>query len=242
MASAYIRTPEWRAALAERNKLTKRKFPKGFDSKSRLYRIWKAMHFRCYQESHEAYARYSARGITVCDEWRNNYGPFCSWALENGYREDLTLDRRDNNLGYTPNNCRWIPLADQNANRSDNLPPFTAFGETKSLKEWSVDNRCIVSYQCLWHRIRIGREIEWALLTPQNQQRRRKPMSQETKDRIGAANQRAARLRSPAKKARIADIHFQNSKKIPRNATTGQFQKSSCTEQSNHPERQLEPL
>lgn len=186
----YVRTAAHRAAIAASNALHKRKFPVGFDCRSRLYRIWRAMLFRCYQPSHKAHAGYSKRGITVCNAWRRDYAAFMRWALSSGYAADLTLDRRNNCRGYSPGNCRWITRAAQNANRSDSLPPITAFGKTKSLKEWAADPRCCVTYRCLWTRIRTGRMPEWALSTPINHERRRKPHSEATRRKLSESARR----------------------------------------------------
>lgn len=175
--------------------------------RSRLYNIWRAMKMRCYNPSHEAYKRYSSAGITVCDEWRDSFQNFRSWALENGYSHELTIDRNDNTKGYYPENCSWETYRVQERNKSKILR-ITAFGETKLACEWAEDSRCIVSAKNLGRRIASGRDPEWAISTPNKQGIRRKPMSEETKDRI-------------AQKAR--------ERQTPRNATTGHFLKQSIT-------------
>ena len=83
------------------------------DYKTRLYRIWADMKSRCYYEKNNHYDTYGGRGITVCDEWKNDFVLFRNWALANGYSDELTLDRKDNNIGYTPDNCRWVTRAAQ---------------------------------------------------------------------------------------------------------------------------------
>ena len=88
--------------------------------KSRLYHIYSAMKQRCGNPNNSAYSRYGARGITVCDEWKNNPDAFIEWALSHGYTDDLSIDRIDNHKGYSPENCRWIPLDRQASNRSCN--------------------------------------------------------------------------------------------------------------------------
>ena len=85
---------------------------------TRLYNIWIGMRMRCENTADKrAYWYYGARGITVCEEWSKNYMAFKEWALSNGYSDDLTIDRIDNDKGYSPDNCRWITLAEQQRNR-----------------------------------------------------------------------------------------------------------------------------
>jgi hypothetical protein len=150
---------------------------------SRLYNIWKAMIFRCHYPSHSAFKRYSAKGIIVCPEWRHDYIAFRDWAVAHGYEATLQIDRIDNDKSYYPENCRFVSARQNCLNKSDTLKG-TAFGEMKTLSEWSEDSRCIVPYQCLWNRLRRGRTLEWALINPQHSSSRRKPHSEETKRRI----------------------------------------------------------
>ena len=93
--------------------------------KSRLYEVWKNMKKRCTNPSVHNYHRYGGRGITVCDEWRNDFQAFYEWAMANGYDENApymqcTIDRIDNDSGYSPDNCRWVDAATQNRNKSSN--------------------------------------------------------------------------------------------------------------------------
>ena len=102
---------------------------------NRLYRIWTNMKSRCNNPNFPSYRYYGARGIKVCDEWKDNFLIFESWALANGYRDDLSLDRVDNNGNYEPSNCRWATLREQAGNKSNNVM-ITINGETKHLREW----------------------------------------------------------------------------------------------------------
>ena len=83
---------------------------------SRLYRIWVCMHNRCYRKCYHAYNHYGGRGITICDEW-HDFQAFQYWAIENGYNDDLSIDRIDNDKGYYPDNCRWVTMEEQNRNK-----------------------------------------------------------------------------------------------------------------------------
>lgn len=86
------------------------------DYKTRIYRIWRGMKHRCQCVGNKDWENYGGRGITVCDEWQE-FVPFRDWALANGYEANLTIDRAENDNGYTPQNCRWVTISEQNRNR-----------------------------------------------------------------------------------------------------------------------------
>lgn len=89
-------------------------------SKTRLYKEWASMKKRCTPNSRDRRAYYE-RGIKVCDEWKLNFMSFYDWAIQNGYNDNLSIDRIDNNLGYTPDNCRWVPITEQQSNKRNNI-------------------------------------------------------------------------------------------------------------------------
>lgn len=102
----------------------------------RLYGIWKNMINRCHLEKDKRYNNYGARGIYVCDEWRNSYESFRDWSYENGYTDELSIDRINNNDGYYPENCRWADDYTQ-MNNTRRSKYVTYKGVAHTLSEWS---------------------------------------------------------------------------------------------------------
>ena len=90
---------------------------------------------RCYYEKYPWYKDYGERGITICDEWLHDFQTFYDWAIDNGYRDDLTIDRIDVNGNYEPSNCRFATPKQQARNRRSNRN-YTINGETHCLIEW----------------------------------------------------------------------------------------------------------
>ena len=104
--------------------------------KTRLYETWHHMKQRCYDKNIKGYKNYGGRGITVCEEWKNDFKKFYDWAMQNGYTEELTIDRIDNNGNYEPSNCRWVTIKIQNRNTRANRN-ITYNDETHCLVEWA---------------------------------------------------------------------------------------------------------
>lgn len=129
-------------------------------SKTRLHKLWRGMKDRCYNPKCPSYPHYGNRGITVCEEWEQDFKAFYDWAMGNGYQEGLSIDRIDNDKGYSPDNCRWTTIAIQNRNKR-NLRYVTINGITKTLAEWCRHYN--VSSSIVYQRIRNGWTPEEAL-------------------------------------------------------------------------------
>jgi len=132
-------------------------------SKTRLYRIWSLMKDRCENKNSPSYRKYGSRGIKVCDEWHSS-SAFIEWALSNGYREDLSLDRIDFDGDYCPENCRWADAFVQGNNRRGNRV-ITLYGKTQTLAQWCREYN--QGYRLVHRRItQLGWDVEKALTTP----------------------------------------------------------------------------
>ena len=128
---------------------------------TRLYGIWSDMRLRCYDEKNIAYHRYGGRGITICNEWKNDVKAFYDWATANGYMDSLTIDRIDNEGNYCPENCRWATVKEQASNRRSNIL-VTHNGKTQTMKEWA--NEVGIPYKVVWSRMqKLGWNAERAL-------------------------------------------------------------------------------
>lgn len=128
-------------------------------SDTRLYQCWKDMKGRCLRPSSSRFHTHGGRGISLCPEW-HNFEPFCEWALAHGYRDDLTIDRIDNDGGYCPENCRWTTLVVQGNNRRTNV--FVEYnGERLTVADLS--RRTGVKLNTLRSRLRKGASVEAAI-------------------------------------------------------------------------------
>ena len=134
---------------------------------NREYRIWQNIKRRCYYQKHNRFKYYGARGITMCEEWKNNFKSFLNWSLANGYRDDLTIDRIDNNGNYEPSNCRWVTYKEQCNNTSRNKY-ITFNGKTMTMAQWSRELGLKPS--TIPTRLSRGWTIEKTLSTPNNKE------------------------------------------------------------------------
>lgn len=132
-------------------------------SNSRLYRIWQNMKNRCYNSNVDRYDRYGGRGITVYEKWRDSFEAFYKWAIDNGYSDKLSIDRKDVNGNYTPDNCRWISM-DKQADNKSNSRIFEYNGEAHTVSEWS--KILGISRDIIWNRIKRGWDIERVFTQP----------------------------------------------------------------------------
>lgn len=130
--------------------------------RARLYTIWANMNMRTSNPNNSCWKDYGGRGITICEEWKD-YEAFKRWATENGYEPNLTIDRIDNDKGYSPDNCRWITRKMQCYNRRSNH--LLKYGdEEKTIQEWA--DQFNLKRNTLVHRLKLGWSIEKALETP----------------------------------------------------------------------------
>lgn len=131
-------------------------------SKTRLYNIWCLMRSRCEKEYRPFYKRYGGRGITVCEEWQTFEG-FRDWAVWNGYADNLSIDRINNDGNYEPNNCRWATSTQQTRNTSQSIS-VEYQGKKYALAD--LANKKGLSYMCLYKRIKKGMTVEEAVEKP----------------------------------------------------------------------------
>ncbi len=128
-----------------------------------IYRLWFYMKERCYNPGVLSFEYYGGRGITVCNEWIDDFPKFCSWALENGWKKGLQLDRQNNNEGYSPDNCRFTtPTINGRNKRNNKILDF--MGQKKSLSEWAEIYN--IKPALVSKRINANWDIERALTAP----------------------------------------------------------------------------
>lgn len=144
---------------------------------TRLYTIWSNMKKRCYNPNREAYKWYGRKGIKVCDEWQE-FVPFMQWALNNGYTEELVLDRKDSSKNYDPNNCQWITNSENSIKATEQRigrpvkgnESITYNDKTQTIREWAAE--LDIPYKTLYHRIQVRKwDIEKALTQPKGHNR-----------------------------------------------------------------------
>lgn len=143
-----------RNSKKQREIVSKLNFKHGYAHKEKLYNVWKSMKCRCFCPNDKSYKNYGARGISVCDEWRNDYIAFRLWAYCNGYRDDgkfqeFTIDRINNNGNYCPENCRIVSNSIQAKNKQNSITE----NERKKVcpicgKEYQIKSRTNLNKTC----------------------------------------------------------------------------------------------
>ncbi len=132
----------------------------GVRNRERLYVIWQRMKERCYNSNYPGFGYHGGRGIIICDEWLSDYESFRCWALKNGYKDNLTIDRIDNDGNYTPENCRWATTKEQNNNTRANRHVIYN-GKRKTVSEWAEEIG--IEYDVLLYRILAGWDVNRAM-------------------------------------------------------------------------------
>ncbi len=132
-------------------------------SRTGIFLVWTSMLGRCNNPRHRAYQNYGARGIRVCERWRKSFTNFIS---DMGPRPaGMSIERKDNDGPYSPDNCRWATWTEQARNKRTSVA-VTAFGERRNVWDWADDPRCAVAAETLIARMRRGWDAESAIVTP----------------------------------------------------------------------------
>lgn len=147
-------------------------------SHTKLYKIWKGVRMRCYSKTCKGYKNYGGRGIKMCEEWKSNFESFYEWAMSNGYfegkRGECTIERKDVNGDYEPDNCEWRTIQEQQNNKR-NSHFITFKGKTQTLTNWAKELG--IDRSTLRDRLKVSKwSIEKAFTTPVKK-RKKKPCS-----------------------------------------------------------------
>lgn len=134
--------------------------------RKRLLKTFAHMKERCYDPKDKRYNDWGGRGIKICQEWLDDKEKFIEWSLDNGYELGLSIDRIDNNTDYSPENCRWATLLENNQNRRSSRF-YTINGETKNLQQWC--DKYGLSRSMVNKRIDMGWDFEKAITTPKKE-------------------------------------------------------------------------
>lgn len=130
---------------------------------TRVYNIWRGIKGRCNNQNSTSYKNYGKRNITICEEWKNSFEQFYEWAINHGYKENLSIDRINNEGNYEPSNCRWVSSKMQSNNRRTNKH-LSYCGEKHTITEWS---ELLGGEKSLIRgRLKMGWSLEKALSTP----------------------------------------------------------------------------
>ena len=129
----------------------------------RIMRIYRGMFSRCYNEKDKDFKNYGARGVDICEEWKSSKTAFQEWSLANGYANNLTIDRIDNNKGYSPENCHWVTIKQQQRNKRNNVK-YEVDGRLLTVPE--IAEIINMNVRTLSSRLRSGMNIYNAICKP----------------------------------------------------------------------------
>ena len=129
---------------------------------TQLYNSWRGMKDRCNNKNNTRYDSYGGKGVSVCEEW-NDFLNFKEWALDNGYKPGLTIERKDVDGNYEPSNCCWVTNKEQ-ANNKTTSHFLTFNGETLTINQWA--EKLNIKRELIKDRLRWGWSVNDALTTP----------------------------------------------------------------------------
>ena len=163
--SKNLRTGHTRSCGCYKSSVISNAKKKHGKSHDRVYIIWKGIKNRCFNRNEPKYPNYGGRGISVCSEWLGENGAknFIEWSMANGYRDDLTINRIDNDGDYCPGNCSWATYSEQ-ANNTRYNRVITYKSETHTLSEWC--NMLNIPYKTIWRRLENGWDVSDAFELP----------------------------------------------------------------------------
>mgnify|MGYP007112382901 CR=1 FL=1 len=126
---------------------------------TKIYHVWEVIKYRCLNENNSQWKNYGGRGITICDEWKNDFKTFYDYVSELPHygEEGYSIDRIDNDGNYEPGNCKWSTRLEQNTNKRNNIK-VEYNGECRTLKEWSRDLG--INYETLRNRYKANKPVE----------------------------------------------------------------------------------
>lgn len=141
-------------------------FKKHGHRNEKIYAVYCTMKQRCNNKNSDSFKNYGAKGVSVCEEWEDDFESFYEWAIKNGYRDNLTIDRINVEGNYEPSNCRWVDCITQ-ANNKRNNKLIEYKGETHTIAEWAKIKG--FSYYTLYERIVVHK---WNLERAMTQKQR----------------------------------------------------------------------